>query len=297
MGLHNDISIFVKVVQCRSFSEAARILGIPISTASAKVSLLEQKLGITLIQRTTRKLQLTEAGLIYFQRCLNALNEIDIAENELADLKQEPQGTFRILTPTDIGHYLIIPIAQKFLEKYSKINIEFILINNIINIIEEEVDLSLHIGDLKDSSLIKKLFINAKAGLWASPLYLKNNKVINHPLDLKDHKFIKYSTTQCPKAIELTRNSEVHIIEPQGKIEVNDIESAKIFAQLNQGIAVLPSYLCETEFKKGELVNILPDWDWQSLPISFVYPAKKFIDLKVKLFIKFAEDAFKAMYT
>src|SRR5689334_18636195 len=169
----DGIEVFVKVVEAGSFNQAAKLLGMPNSTVSAKVSALEKRLGVTLLQRTTRKLRATQAGEIYFQQCLRALEQLQAAENELTRGQQEPRGLLKLTAPTDIGHSLLAILVHAFLQKHPKMEVELIITNRVLDLVAEGIDVAIRAGDLPDSRLIAKRFSVGYFGLWASPSYLK----------------------------------------------------------------------------------------------------------------------------
>src|SRR5919106_4670699 len=137
----DGIAIFVKVIQAGSFSRAAKLLGMPNSTVSAKVSALEKRLGVTLLQRTTRKLHATQAGEAYFRRCVLALDELQAAENELENTQGEPKGVLRLTAPVDIGHNLLASLVAAFMKRHRHINVELIITNRLLDLVAEGVDL------------------------------------------------------------------------------------------------------------------------------------------------------------
>ena len=146
----NEVAIFIQVVQEGSFSNAAKKLGMPNSTVSAKVSSLEKRLGITLIQRTTRKLNITPAGQSYFKRCMTGLEEIKAAESEIASIQGEPQRLLRITAPTELGSSILPLIVSDYTKKFPKIRIEVILTDRRVDLLSENVDLAIRAGELKE---------------------------------------------------------------------------------------------------------------------------------------------------
>ncbi len=154
----DGIEVFVKVVEAGSFSQAAKLLGMPNSTVSAKVSALEKRLGVTLLQRSTRKLRATPAGETYFQQCVQALEQLQAAESELTSAQREPQGLLRVTAPADIGHTLLATLVRGFLQQYPKTEVELVVTNRVLDLIAEGVDLAIRAGELTDSRLIAKRF-------------------------------------------------------------------------------------------------------------------------------------------
>ncbi len=286
------IAVFIKVVQCGSFTGAAKLLKMPISTVSAKVSLLENDLGITLIRRTTRKLQITEAGEVYFKGCFHALEEIQAAETVISFDKIEPHGLLKITTPEDVGNNLLPCIVQKFLEKYQKMEVELLITNRILDLMGEGVDLAIRAGELKDSTLIAKKFMTKQLSLWASPAYLEKTGQPEHPKELNQHEFIRYLFLK-DKIVKLSNGNDKCLINIKGRILLNSSDAAKVLTLLGHGIGLLADFQCEEEGKKGNLIKILPQWHWHHLSYFFVYPAQRFIPPKIRAFVSVAEEYLK----
>jgi DNA-binding transcriptional LysR family regulator len=296
-GMNNldGIDVFVKVIQCGGFSAAARLMAMPVTTVSGKIASLEKRLGVTLIQRTTRKLSVTQAGDDYFKHCLKALDEMSAAEREISTSKAQPEGLLRITAPADMGHTLLPPVIRTYLNAFPKTQVELILTNRIVDLVGEGLDLAVRAGALKDSSLIAKRIKTDAIGLWASASYIKKNGAPARPDELLKHSFIGNNLVGNP--IHLSNGREAVKIEVQPRIIVDDMEAAKMFVTGGDGISVLPSFMCEKDFASGKTVRILPKWVVEAGPgaiaISLVYPQQRFVPLKVQAFIEVAVKAYK----
>lgn len=283
----DGIDVFVKVVQSGSFTQAAKLLNMPITTVSGKVASLEKRLGITLLNRTTRKLHLTENGEAFFKRCVAAMAEIQAGENELSTSKSELEGLLRITSSLDVGQILLPPIMRSFLKEHPKLQIELSLTNRVVDLVGEGVDLAIRIGKLKDSTLIARKFIDAQGCLWASPSYIKKYGQPQQPKQLKEHKFVNFS--RVGNNIKLTKNNVVVEVEATGQIIVDDMSTLKTFVLGGDGIGMIPNFLCEEEEASGKLVRILPTWISGGVSLSFVYPPQRFVSPKVRAFIEWAQ--------
>lgn len=287
------IPVFVKVAQLGSFTQAAKALNMPNTTVSAKVAQLERHLGVTLIQRTTRKLNLTEAGRAYLDRCVRALDELRAAESELHEATSEIQGTLRITAAVDVGQSLLAMMVDRYLKLYPKMEVDLVLTNRMVDLVGEGVDLALRAGKLKDSSLIAKRMMSIRMGLWASKAYLKKGT----PKDLKDlanYKTIHFSPFK-DAAIEFTNGKQtVKAVLTRGPLHADDFGTVKALAELGHGVAILPDYICENDVSENKLVKVLPEWALQGGNFSLVYPAQKFVTPKVRAFIGVAEEFFKS---
>ncbi len=291
----NEIAVFIKVVQTSSFSQAAKALNLPNSTVSYKVSSLERRLGVTLIQRTTRKLNITPAGEAYYKRCVLGLEEINAAEVEITSIQGEPQGLLRITAPIDIGASVLPSITSKYMAKYPKVRIEVILSDRRVDLLSESVDLAIRAGELKDSTLIAKRIGTTYFVPVASPKYLKINGTPNHPRELIKHKCLQFTPIGIDTWKFVGPKGSLNVSVP-GKVMVNHFEMLKMMALMDDGIAYLPTTFVYPEVKSGKLVRILPEWRSPLTPIHFVYPAQRFVTPKLSSFIEHASKALKESF-
>ena len=188
----DGIAIFVKVVQAGSFTGAARLLGVPNTTVSAKVARLEKRLGVTLIQRTTRKLHITPAGRAYFERCVRGLEEIESAEAEVSLAADEPRGLLRITAPGDVAQAMLPPIVSRFLHRYPHTRVEVLVANRVVDLVAEGVHLAIRAAALRDSSLVARRIRPFSAGLWASRPYLQRKGTPKTPSELAEHTILLF---------------------------------------------------------------------------------------------------------
>lgn len=288
MNRFNGIEAFVRVVQLGSFTAAARSLDMPVTTVSDQVSKLEQRLKVALIHRTTRKLNITELGEIYFQYCLRALDEVLAGELLLVDSKSEPEGRIKITAPPDIGHVILPAIIREYQKKCPKVKVDLLLTSSVVDLVKERVDVALRVGQLQDSSLIAKKFIDVTFHLYASAKYLKKNTAPKSPSDLIRHKFIG---VEKRLSMSFHKNSKIESVDVEPQIVAKDFEASKIFVDEGDGLAFLPSFICAKDIKKNKIKKILPDWSLESeltFKVSFVYPHQKFVSKKVQKFIEVA---------
>jgi DNA-binding transcriptional LysR family regulator len=283
----DGITVFVKVVQTASFSRAARLLGMPNTTVSAKVARLEKRLGVTLIQRTTRKLSVTPAGQAYFERCVRALEEIQAGESELATTAKEPQGLLKVTAAGDVAHSLLVPVVRRYLKEYPKTSVELVVTNRFVDLVAEGVDLAIRAGKLEDSTLIARKFSEVNGGLWASPAYLKRMGVPKHPKDLARHDCVMFSDFHDQK-IQLSDGKEEIEVRMNGRIVADDLETIRALVLRGEGIGTLPEFLGCKHALGGALERVLPKWSWGGGVLSLVYPAQRFVSPKLQAFIALA---------
>lgn len=280
----NEVRTFVRVVQAGSFSRAAGQLGMPNSTVSAKVSSLERRLGVTLLQRTTRKLRLTEAGEAYFRECVQGLEAIQRAEAEVSSTQLEPQGLLRVTCPKDMSGAGLVSIVTRLNKKYPKLALEFLFTDRFVDLVAEGVDVAVRAGELGDSGLIAR---KAGSSCWvpfASPAYLKRAGTPAHPKELREHSCIQFSPLG-EGAWQLSKGKQTLTVPLSQRILGNDINLIRALAVEGIGIALLPTYVAQSELSAGRLVRVLPEWRAALDPIHLVYPEQKHMPPKLRAFL------------
>lgn len=283
----DDIAVFVRVVESGSFSGAARRLGSPKATVSARVARLEKRLGLSLIQRTTRKLRMTEAGEQYFRHCADAIREVEVAEAELQSTSGKPSGVLKVTAPVDVGHTLLPRIVHAYAASYPDISVELLVTNRVVDLVGEGIDLAIRPAQvLKDSSLIAQRFFGMQATLWASPRYLERLGVLTHPRDLKTAAILGFLARN---SIVLTNGKADVEVSITGRIRADDFETIKALLLLGEGIAWLPDFLAAEAAQAGALVPVLPQWvPKEQGAFYFVYVGRKYGLPKVRAFIETA---------
>jgi DNA-binding transcriptional LysR family regulator len=282
------ISVFVKVVESGSFSGAARLLRMPKTTVSAKVAGLEKRLGVTLIQRTTRRLHITEAGQTYFRHCAAAIKEIELGESSLLANRDHPSGLIRITAPIDIGHSLLPRIVNEFLKLYPDVQVELVVTNRVVDLVGEGIDLAIRVGELKDSTLVAKKFFEVNFEFCATPDYIAKFGSPKDPSDITNHQVLMHPILRS-KPIELTDGKSTQTIYTHSRVWADEIETIKELTLLNLGIGWLPAFMVDGEIKAKTLLPVLTRWKMPAQGnYSFVYPGQKYSSPSVKAFIELA---------
>lgn len=289
----NEIAIFVKVVQTGSFSAAAKQLAMPNSTVSAKISSLEKRLGVTLLHRTTRKLQITQAGQLFFERCQVGIDELKAATDEVSLGQGEPQGLLKVTAPAILGTNLLREAIAEFRKKHPRIQLELLLTDRRVDLISEGVDLAIRAGELKDSTLIAKKLGLSYFAPFASPAYLKKHGTPQHPKDLREHQCLQFTPLGKDHWEFIHKNRSKVTVKLPGDLVIDELNMIKDLALSGDGIALLPTFLCGAESKNKKLVRILPEWRSDLRPVSFVYPPQKFPQPRLQAFINCTNDLLK----
>jgi DNA-binding transcriptional LysR family regulator len=288
-----DIAIFVKVVELSSFTAAAEALETSQPVVSKAVTRLEEKLGARLLNRTTRRLSLTEAGSELYRRSARALKEIENAELEVARFQSEPRGTLRIAAPMSFSILQLGPFVEEFLQAHPHISIELNLSDQRTDLIEEGYDLAIRIGRLEESNLVARRITTCRQIICASPAYLARHGTPTRPEDLLEHNCILYSLLLTPREWRLTdRNGETHVVPVNGTLHSNNGMLNKAAALAGLGIVLLPTFYIDDALKEGALKPVLCDFRPPELSVNVVYPERRNLMPKVRAFI----DAFAAKF-
>lgn len=288
MELLNDMALFVDVVKARGFRHAAEALGIPNSTVSRRISTLEKAIGLRLLHRTTRRMDLTEAGQIYYERCRRIVDEARLAHEQLGDLLAQPTGVLRASLPVDFANAYLAPLIVEFARRYPGISFDFDLTPRKVNLVAEPFDVAIRIGDLEDSNLIARQLASLRSGLYAAPGYFEQAGEPLHPTDLsqldclvlRGHKAMTWTLRRGDTSVE---------VSVSGRIQLNSIGLMRRFATLGQGVAVLPTEIAAEDVGQGRLKRILPEWDG---PPALVYAMTetRLLPAKTQRFIEFMRE-------
>lgn len=280
------VAVFVRVVEAGSFSAAARLMKMPKTTVSAKVAALEKRLGIGLLHRTTRKLNMTPAGERYYRHCAKAVHEIELGESALLSVRDRPSGLLRVTAPIDLGHTLLPKVARAYLDSYPDTRVEMLLSNRLFDLVGEGIDLAIRVGSLKDSSMIARRYFDLSMHLWASPRYLKAAGMPRHPKDLAAHRCVTYAGMDPVRLTRATRGKAEAKASMPSRMVVDDFEAIKAMLILGEGIGLLPDFLAADAATSGALVPVLADWKLKAGGgFTFVYPGGKYASPNVQAFI------------
>jgi len=286
----NDVAVFVKVAQLESFTRAGRALGMPVSTVSRKVTSLEDQLGVTLLQRTTRKLSLTVQGRTFYAQCSEPLSQLADAETALTRAQKAPEGLMKISVPVILGQEAFYEFLSLFMKKYPGIRVDLFITNQFVDLITDNVDVAIRFGELPDSTIIAKRIGRSVRYLVASPHYLRDRIVPAKPEDLANHQCVLLNGRNNEAEWHLVSGRKSVKLHVSGSISSRDFQSVSAFTYRGHGIGLLPSNYCEQEIKRGDLVRILPEWSSPAFFIHAVYPTRRFAPSKLQVFL----DALKA---
>ncbi|MWV18093.1 LysR family transcriptional regulator [Pseudomonas sp. L-22-4S-12] len=281
MGL-DDALIFTRVVECHSFTQAAQSLGMQKSTVSRRIALLEERLGVRLLNRTTRKLRLTEVGQAYYERCRQIMLDFAEAEQAVMQLQQEPSGLLRITAPIEFGQLFLGGVLGRFMRQYPQICAEVELTSRDVDPVEEGVDIAIQVGQPHDSTLIARKLFESGRRLCASPDYLALHGIPQSIAGLSGHRAILLPQ-DSPRYWPLLGEQ----VACQRVLSCNNITLAREAALAGAGIAGLPLMITEEAVQSGRLIALLPDAQLPVGELYAIYPSRRFQAMKVKAFLDF----------
>ncbi|OUS30261.1 hypothetical protein A9Q99_07255 [Gammaproteobacteria bacterium 45_16_T64] len=287
----NEMAVFAKVVDTGSFTKAADKLGLPKSTVSRKISQLEERLGVRLLNRTTRALKPTETGKAYYHHCAKMVEEADEANSLVTNMQAEPSGMLRVSAPLAFGEPFLQDMLEEFLSLHPQISIELILDNRNVDLVEEEYDAAFRVGPLADSSFVARSLGAAQLVICASPEYLEKNPVPRTPQDLHDHSIVRHPSA----AWELQGPDGIEVLELKSRLALNDMSLVKSVLKRGMGIGMLPCALAHEELQNGELLPLLLDFPFTEKMMYLVYPSRKQPPSKLVSFIEFVVERCRPM--
>jgi DNA-binding transcriptional LysR family regulator len=282
----NELLVFARVVQAGSFVAAAKALGMPKSTVSRKVADLEERLDVRLLQRTTRKLSLTDAGRVLYDHSARIASEVETAERAVTSLHETPRGLLRVTAGVNASY--LGPIVRDYLERYSEVRLELYCTGRQVDLVEERFDLGIRAGRLPDSSLIARSLGATGWFLCATPAYLKRRTRPRTPADLAAHDFFAFGTGDRA-TLRLRRGDEETTVELAPRMVVSDMDVLVDVAAGGLGIALVPAYRCVEELRAKRLERVLREWEAPAVPIHLVYPSTRLMSPTLKSFIDHLE--------
>lgn len=286
------MNVLTKVVASGSFAEAARRLGVTRSAISKAITQLEQELGARLLDRTTRRVTPTEAGLAYYERCLSIMSQIAETEAQISRLHDEPKGLLKVNAPMSFGiRYLGAAVAD-FMDRYRELKVELVLTDRMIDPLEEGVDVTVRIGAMMDSSLIARRISTARVLLVASPDYIARHGAPTMPGELSGHKCLHYGHSTTVPRWQLTESGTPLSVSITAAFSSNNGDTLRDAAIKGIGIARLPSFLVGSDIAAGRLAVVLSDYPPQELTIHALYAPNRFLAAKSRVFIDFLVERF-----
>ena len=281
---------FVRVVQTGSFSAVGRELNSTQATISKKVAALETKLGVKLLTRSSRDVSLTQAGTDYYEQCVVMLAELDEIEARVRSQVAKPQGRLRVSAPIAFGRLVIAPIIGEFLAMYPDIKVDMLLGDRHVDLVAEGVDLAIRARQLEDSSLVARHLFDNPMLLVASPEYLELHGAPREPIDLKRHNCIVYSLFRSINSWHFSRDGKEFTVPVSGSFQSDNGDTNLEVALAGVGIIQLPIWMVGEHLQSGRLIQLLPDYQTDKIPLNALYPQSRYVPLKVRSFVEFMKE-------
>ena len=287
MEIFKNMHVFVAVAKHSSFRRAGDVLGMPSSTVSRRVAELEREVGLRLFHRTTRRVDLTEAGKLYFDNCQRIVQEAELAHLALADLQAKPSGLIRASMPVDFSVMYISKVLTVFARQYPDIQFALDLNPGQSNLLTDGFDFAIRMGAPKESHLIARKIATLTTQLYASPSYLAQHGCPDEPQDLLAHPCLRMRDAPWV----LTRLSDGHSesVAVQGRVTANNFGMLRNLALAGEGIMISGKTMFQSELDQEQLVHVLPAWEAPSVPV-YVLTATRLLPAKVRVFIDFLMD-------
>jgi DNA-binding transcriptional LysR family regulator len=281
-----DMIFFVEVARALNFTRASKVSGIPIATLSRRVASMEKRVGVRLLQRTTRRLALTEPGKRYLERCERILQDAAAAHEVLKEAAERLTGHLRLSMPVEFGLTLVAPIIDEFARLYPEITFEADLTPRPANFVDENIDLSIRLGEIGDSSLIARRLGTAARLFYASPAYLAKYGEPAHPKDLGRHECILQSYMAKPGVWRVVSGRKSIDVNVHGRFSTNNVSMTQKFAEQGHGIAALAPPNVRQSLDSGVVRQVLADWSLPPMPVHVVMTSR-LVPARARAFVDF----------
>lgn len=287
--------VFAQVVEQGSLSGAAKHIGLSRAVVSYHIKKLEKHLAIKLLNRSTRSITLTEAGKQYYQRCHVIAEQASAANQQIENLKNEPEGLLKITCPVNIGLQTIVPALNDFKKLYPKIALDVVLTDDVVNIIKEGIDLAVRGAPLPDSGLQATKLSTLTTCLCGSPSYFQQHGTPTTPGQLNDHQWVIYKLTA--NIIELKKGSRSFSVKVNGGISTNNAAARTAFVEGGHGLGRIPTYDAWPKIKAGSLLSVLDDYKLNDIDVYGVFPPGSAESKKLRLLIDYLKAFFQKRNT
>ena len=288
-----SMRVFTKVVDSGNFASAADALGLANSVVTRYVADLERHLGARLLNRTTRRLSLTEAGALYIERCHQILAEIDEADQAVGQTTGSLRGTLRINAPVTFGVRYLSPVIARFVEKNPEVVMDVAFVDRVVDLVEEGVDMAIRIAEIPNSSLIARRLAPARLVMCASPGYLEKHGIPAKPEDLINHRCLQYAYSSSRDEWKLISPDKREVsVRIRSAIFSNNGEMLRVAACEDAGIMLMPTFIGGADLLSGRLVPVLTQYTVPELGIYAVYSSRRYISAKLRAFIDLLVTSF-----
>lgn len=289
----SDIRSFILIAQLGNFTKAAEALEVSRSHVSRQIGALEKQMGVTLLTRTTRTLRLTQAGERFFHQCEAALKQIDQALIAAVDDTQQVQGLIRVnCVGGYLGEEMIAQAIAEFMQQYPQVTVDLDFSSPRIDLIEDQFDVAFRMGELEDAGFIAKRLMNVEMVTLASPCYIKAYGAPLHPRELSQHRTLTGSVTKW-SFVNTDAEGKHYDVHIKGKFTCKNGRALIKAALVGNGLIRVPKIYCEDEISKGELIEVMPDWNIASIPFSTIFHKDRYQPKRIRVFVNFVTSWFQ----
>ncbi len=282
-----DLMVFTKVVEAGNLTRAGRLLGMPKSTVSRRLSRLEEHLGAQLLHRSTRKVTVTDDGALFFEYCLRSIGVLRDGERALQVQQTNPQGMVRVALPYALGQGMVGQLLTEFLTLYPDMRLISVLSNDPVELLKEGYDLAITDGPLADSGMIATKLGAAECGLFAAPTYFERTGRPQSHVDLRRFDLLALGNVDRPERWQLYRGDDEVTVEFTPKFMCSDLMLLRHAALAGLGIANLPAFVCKHDLAEGRIVDVLPGWRTAGIAFFAVFPDHMAMPVRVRALIDF----------
>ncbi len=289
MDRFDAMQAFVRVVEAGSFTKAAETLHMSKTSVTQLVQQLEARLRVKLLNRTTRKVNLTADGAIYYERVVRLLDDLDDVDTSLSGASSLPRGRLRVDVPSPLARTILMPALPEFHARYPDIQIDMGVSDRIVDLISEKVDCVVRGGELTDLSLMARRVGDLQLGVYAAPSYLDRLGIPTHPRELENshHRVVGFLWARTGKALPYAMHRNAESLHVQGRyvLAVDDGNAYLAAGLAGMGVLWLPDYMAKAHVQKGELLPLFEDWFLEPMPVYVAYPPNRHISIKLRVFI------------
>jgi len=299
--LLRDIGLFVEVVNARSFTRAAKHLEMPASTVSRRIAGLEKQIGAQLLHRTTRRVDVTDAGAAYYARCAHLVEEAQLAHEQLSELITKPRGTLRLSCTPDFATTFLAEILVEFAEQYPEVNFELDVSNQKVDLAADHFDAAIRMGRLDDSNLISVRIGVLPLVLYAAPAYLKRSPALRSPEELALHSCIRMQanengSTWIFEKVDKSKSEKATLVKVSGRFVANNMSMLRQLTLLGAGIGIIDKTISIELVTQGRLVQVLSGWQLQPVEIHLLAPSR-LMPARLRVFANFLKDRFQNKFS
>lgn len=292
MDRFNAMRLFTRIVELGSFSRAADDLGLPAATATHTIKQLEQRLGVRLLQRTTRHVSATLDGQAYYERCLRILADVEETEAGFGNSAVLPRGKLRVNLQGTLARHFILPKLTQFFSRYPDLELEIGMDDRLVDLVREGMDCVLRVGELSDSSMVSRRVATLEQVTCASSAYLATYGIPRSLADLGMHRAVNFFSPSSGKTFPFvfTKPGIEETVKMTGAVSVSNAEAYAYCCEQGLGLIQLPRYHVADKLANGHLQEVLPDWRPPSLPVSALYPHQRQLSPRVRAFVDWLSE-------